>query len=86
MNDITGMVEVDALRGTRAGWRCEWLLSSVNGQPVRCRRLPAAYNQEPLDTMATEDAPHLVGLLADGHGFGRIGDHGGPRSAGNAFR
>jgi hypothetical protein len=27
--------------------------------------------------MACEAAPHLVGLLADGFGFGRIGDHGG---------
>jgi hypothetical protein len=27
--------------------------------------------------MAAENAPDLVGLLADGFGFGRIGDHGG---------
>ena len=30
-----------------------------------------------MNTMATDGAPHLVGLLADGFGFGRIGDHGG---------
>ena len=28
-------------------------------------------------TMAGPAAPDLVGLLADGFGFGRIGDHGG---------
>ena len=35
------------------------------------------HNAELLATMAAESAPDLIGLLADGFGFGRIGDHGG---------
>ena len=77
MADISGMVEVYALRQDGAAWRYERLSSTVDRQPERFRQWAARQHAALLDSMANEHAPHLVGLLADGYGFGRVGDHGG---------
>lgn len=75
--DIPGMAEVFALRRVRGHWRYDGVLSRLSSQRVAFRTWAKAHHQELVNTMAAEGAPHLVGLLADGHGFGRIGDHGG---------
>jgi hypothetical protein len=77
MADIPGMVEIHALRESDGGWRYERVFSRLEKQTVAFRRWADRHHAALLDTMACEGAPHLVGLLADGFGFGRIGDHGG---------
>ena len=75
--DISGMAEVYALRQAGGEWRYERVLSRLQQQTSAFRRWAERHHQALVDTMASESAPHLVGLLADGFGFGRIGDHGG---------
>jgi len=77
MADISGMVEIYALRESNGRWRYERVSSRLGEQTPAFRSWADRHNAELLDTMACEAAPHLVGLLADGFGFGRIGDHGG---------
>ena len=77
MADISGMTEIYALRESGGRWRYERVFSRLEKQSVRFRTWAERHDAELLDTMASEGAPHLVGLLADGFGFGRIGDHGG---------
>ena len=78
MSNISGMTEIFALRGASdRGWHYERLVSKLDEQTPEFRAWARRHDQELLDTMACEGAPHLVGLLADGFGFGRIGDHGG---------
>lgn len=75
--DISGMVDVYALRSSGTDWRYERAFSRRNALPAAARRWADRRHDELMQTMAAEGAPHLVGLLADGFGFGRIGDHGG---------
>jgi hypothetical protein len=77
LSDISGMVEVYALRQGSGGWHYEPVFSRLDRQPQAFRRWASRHHRELMDTMATAAAPHLVGLLGDGFGFGRIGDHGG---------
>ena len=77
MADISGMVEVYALRETNRIWTYERVFTRLAEQAPAFRRWADSHHAELLDTMAAESAPHLVGLLGDGFGFGRIGDHGG---------
>src|SRR4029450_2497454 len=77
MADISGMVEIYALRGSDDRWRYERVWSRLEEQTAAFRRWAELHTAELLDTMAAPTAPHLVGLLADNFGFGRIGDHGG---------
>jgi type I phosphodiesterase/nucleotide pyrophosphatase len=80
MADISGMTEVYALRhsGEELGrFRYEQVFSRLDSQSARFRDWARRHSAELLATMACESAPHLVGLLADGFGFGKIGDHGG---------
>jgi hypothetical protein len=77
MADISGMAEIYALRESNGRWRYERVVSRLEKQTAAFRRWAERRNAELLDTMACEGAPQLVGLLADGYGFGRIGDHGG---------
>lgn len=53
------------------------MFSRLERQALAFQGWAQRHHQELVETMATEGAPHLVGLLADGYGFGRIGDHGG---------
>lgn len=77
LTDISGMVDVYALRSTGTEWRYERAFSRRSALPAPARRWADRRHDELMQTMAAEGAPHLVGLLADGFGFGRIGDHGG---------
>jgi len=77
MADIPGMTEVYALRKTGEEFHYEQVLSRLESQPERFKSWARLHNVELLATMAAPAAPDLVGLLADGFGFGRIGDHGG---------
>ena len=77
MADISGMTEIYALRSSGGDWRYERVFSRLDEQTPAFRAWAAAHSADLMNTMATDGAPHLVGLLADGFGFGRIGDHGG---------
>jgi len=77
MADISGMTEVYALRRSNAEFRYERVFSRLDSQSARFQAWARRHNAELLATMASDSAPHLIGLLADGFGFGRIGDHGG---------
>jgi hypothetical protein len=77
MADISGMIEVYALRRSNGEFRYERVFSRLDSQSARFQAWARRHNAELLATMASESAPHLIGLLADGFGFGRIGDHGG---------
>jgi len=77
MSTISGMVEIYALRRADRGWRYERVFTRLTQQEPAFQRWANQHDAELMDTMAAEAAPHLVGLLADGFGFGRIGDHGG---------
>jgi hypothetical protein len=77
MADISGMTEIYALRSSNGGWRYERVFSRLDEQTAAFRAWAASHSADLMATMASETAPNLVGLLADGFGFGRIGDHGG---------
>jgi hypothetical protein len=77
MADIPGMTEVYALRRSGDQFRYEQILSRLESQSVSFQAWARRHHAELLETMATDSAPDLIGLLADGYGFGRIGDHGG---------
>ena len=77
MADISGMTEVYALRHSGEEFRYEQVFSRLDSQSARFQTWARRHNAELLATMACDSAPHLIGLLADGFGFGRIGDHGG---------
>jgi len=77
MADISGMTEVYALRRSGEEFRYERVFSRLDSQSAPFQAWARRHNAELLETMACDSAPHLIGLLADGFGFGRIGDHGG---------
>ena len=77
MADISGMTEIYALRGSGTNFYYERLVSRLDSQSKPFQDWARSHNAELLATMACASAPDLVGLLADGFGFGRIGDHGG---------
>jgi hypothetical protein len=80
MADMSGLVEIYALGSSNGLWRYERVFSRLDRQTPAFRAWAARHHAELLDSMACEAAPHLVGLLADGFGFGRIGDHGGAQA------
>ena len=77
MTDIPGMTEVFALQSTAVTRQYKQVWSNLANQSQAFQRWAKAHHEELVNTMAADGAPHLVGLLADGYGFGRIGDHGG---------
>jgi hypothetical protein len=77
MSDISGMTEIYALRSSNGGWHYDRVFSNLDEQTPAFRAWAASHSADLMATMASEVAPNLVGLLADGFGFGRIGDHGG---------
>jgi hypothetical protein len=81
MADISGMTEIYALRSSTSGWLYERVFSRLDEQTPAFRAWAASHSAELMNTMASEGAPDLVGLLADGFGFGRIGDHGGAQES-----
>lgn len=77
LQDISGITEIYALRRTGDAYRYQQVFSALARQPVRFQAWAKRHSAELVATMAGPAAPDLVGLLADGFGFGRIGDHGG---------
>ena len=77
LKDWSGITEIYALRRTGNAYRYEQVYSTLATQPAKFRNWAQRHSAELVATMAGPAAPDLVGLLADGFGFGRIGDHGG---------
>ena len=75
------MTEIYALRSSTSGWLYERVFSRLDEQTPTFRAWAVSHSAELMNTMASEGAPDLVGLLADGFGFGRIGDHGGAQES-----
>jgi hypothetical protein len=76
LTDIPGMVEVYARRsGDQA--TVARVFSRLDVQPTPFQTWAQRHNGELVETMMSPTGPDLVGLLADGYGFGRLGDHGG---------
>jgi arylsulfatase A-like enzyme len=81
LKDFSGITEIYALRRTGNTYRYEQVFSALAKQPAKFRAWAQRHSAELMATMAGPAAPDLVGLLADGFGFGRIGDHGGAQEA-----
>lgn len=77
MADISGMTEIYSLRRSGTDFKYERAFSRLEFQSKPFQLWARSHNAELLASMACSSAPDLVGLLADGFGFGRIGDHGG---------
>ena len=81
MSDISGMTEVFARRENAAGVAYERVYNNLAKQSQRFRDWATRHSPELVATMAGPNSPDLVGLLADGFGFGRIGGHGGAQES-----
>jgi arylsulfatase A-like enzyme len=77
LKDASGVVEIYAKRRTGDGYRYERMHSRVETQSAAFQAWAKKHHAELMSTMAGPAGPDLVGLLADGFGFGRLGDHGG---------
>jgi len=77
LKDVSGITEIYALRRTGDVPRYEQVFSALDAQPARFQAWARRHSAGLVATMAGPGGPDLVGLLADGFGFGRIGDHGG---------
>lgn len=77
LKDVSGITEIYALRRAGDTYRYEQVFSAISRQPAPFQNWARRHSAELIGTMAGAAAPDLVGLLADGFGFGRIGDHGG---------
>jgi hypothetical protein len=77
MSDISGMTEVYALRRSPGELRYERVFTRLGAQTLAFRQWAERHSAELVATMASERGPDLIGLLADGFGFNRLGDHGG---------
>ena len=75
--DVSGITEIFAKRESGGGYRYEQVHSNLTAQSVPFQRWARRHSAELIGTMAGPSSPDLVGLLADGFGFGRIGGHGG---------
>jgi len=77
MKDIPGITEIYARRQTGSDYRYEQVHGNLGFTSARFQAWAKRHSAELMATMAGPAGPDLVGLLADGYGFGRIGDHGG---------
>jgi hypothetical protein len=77
LRDVSGITEIYALRRTGDAYHYEQMFSALGRQTAKFQSWARRHSAELVATMAGPAAPDLVGLLADGFGFGRIGDHGG---------
>jgi hypothetical protein len=77
MKDIPGITEIYARRQTGAEYRYEQVHANFEGTTAKFQAWAKRHSAELIGTMAGPAGPDLVGLLKDGYGFGRIGDHGG---------
>ena len=77
LRDISGITEIYAKRRTGEQYGYEQVYSDLDRQSPAFQMWARRHSSELVATMAGPSAPDLVGLLADGFGFGRIGGHGG---------
>ncbi len=77
MKDIPGVTEIYARRQTGGEYRYEQVHANFEGTTAKFQAWAKRHSAELIGTMAGPAGPDLVGLLKDGYGFGRIGDHGG---------
>jgi len=77
LKDVSGITEIYARRRTGDTYRYEQVYSRLETQSPTFQAWAKRHSAELMATMAGPSGPDLVGLLADGVGFGRIGDHGG---------
>ena len=77
MKDIPGITEIYARRQTGGEYRYEQVHANFKSTSAKFQAWAKRHSAELMGTMARPAGPDLVGLLADGYGFGRIGDHGG---------
>ncbi len=81
MSDISGITEVFARREEAGKVSYVRVHANLARQSARFQAWARAHSAELVATMAGPSSPDLVGLLADGFGFGRIGGHGGAQEA-----
>ena len=77
MKDIPGITEIYARRQSGGTYRYEQVHANFASTSAKFQAWAKRHSAELMATMAGPAGPDLVGLLADGYGFGRIGDHGG---------
>lgn len=77
LKDVSGITEIYAKRRTGGQYRYEHVHSNLERQGPAFQAWARRHSSELVNTMAGAAGPDLVGLLADGFGFGRIGGHGG---------
>jgi hypothetical protein len=77
LTDVSGMTEIYLKRQTAGQYRYEQIYSNLEAQPPAFQRWAREHSAELVATMASSSSPDVIGLLADGFGFGRIGGHGG---------
>jgi arylsulfatase A-like enzyme len=77
MKDIPGITEIYARRQTGGDYRYEQVHANLGSTSAKFQAWAKRHSAELMGTMAGPAGPDLVGLLGDGYGFGRIGDHGG---------
>ena len=81
LKDVSAITEIYAKRpaGGQAGatYRYEQVYSQVEKQSAAFQAWARKHSAELVATMAGPAGPDLVGLLEDGAGFARLGDHGG---------
>jgi hypothetical protein len=77
LKDVSGITEIYIRRRAADAHRYEQVFSALDTQPVKFQTWARRHSADLMASMAGPAGPDLVGLLADGFGFGRIGDHGG---------
>ena len=81
MADISGMTEVYARREKSGVVSYERVHANLERQSARFRAWAKAHSAELVATMAGPSSADVIGLLADGFGFGRLGGHGGAQES-----
>jgi len=77
LKDVSGITEIYAKRQAGAAYRYEQVYSRIETQSAPFQSWAKKHSAELVSTMAGPAGPDLIGLLGDGFGFGRLGDHGG---------
>ena len=71
LSETSGVVEVYGLSNDQGSWRYQKTYSSLERRSPQFQKWAKDHNLELVNAIASATAPDLVGLLADGVGFGR---------------
>ena len=77
MKSVPGITEIYHLKNLNGIFNYHRIFSNLSRQPKKFQGWAKNTSQEITNALASEGAPELVGLLADGVGFDLLGDHGG---------